>query len=134
MSLASVLLVPWPALHWRAGWTLILLGLASGAALGIFFDREDFLGGYASLRRRLVRLGHVALVALGMLNVLVASFPAPGLDGGLALASSAALLSGAALMPLACFLAAWRPALKPLFALPVLLLATSVALLLGGGP
>jgi hypothetical protein len=54
----------------RAGWVLVLLGLASGLFLGLGFHLDHFLGGYTSLRRRLVRLGHIALVALGALNVL----------------------------------------------------------------
>ena len=30
---------------WRGGWGLILLGMTSGAVLGLFFRRPDFLGG-----------------------------------------------------------------------------------------
>ena len=61
-----------PAFHALAGWSLVLAGFASGALLGFGFHRETFWGGYASLRRRLVRLGHVACVALGVLNLLFA--------------------------------------------------------------
>jgi hypothetical protein len=48
----------------------VLLAFATGAGLGLFFHRDDFLGGYNSFRRRIVRLGHIALAALGMLNVI----------------------------------------------------------------
>jgi hypothetical protein len=58
------------AIHWYAGWGLVAAGFVSGTAVGLGFHREDFLGGYGSFRRRLLRLGHVALVALGMFNVL----------------------------------------------------------------
>ena len=64
-----------PVLHpvnWYVGWSLILAAFVSGAGIGLFFHREDFWGGYASFRRRIVRLGHIALAALGMLNVLFA--------------------------------------------------------------
>ena len=62
-------------LNWYFGWSLILAAFVVGAILGLFFYREDFLGGYASFRRRLLRLGHVALAALGMLNVLFSLTP-----------------------------------------------------------
>src|SRR5688572_14751865 len=114
-------------LHLRAGWTLILCGFASGAALGMGFHREGFLGGYASLRRRLLRLAHIALIALGALNVLYALMP---LDAASALAS-AALLLGAVSMPATCALVAFWPRLRLLFVLPVsaLLVAGSGVLL-----
>ena len=112
--------------HWRAGWALILLGFASGALLGLGFHRPDFAGGYGSLRRRLLRLGHVALVALGMLNLLAAR--GAGCPPGGAL-----LLVGSVLMPATCFLSAWRSAARHLFAAPVLaLVAAAVCFLLGG--
>jgi hypothetical protein len=40
-----------------------------GLYMGAKFRREDWLGGYGSFARRMVRLGHVALVALGMMNI-----------------------------------------------------------------
>lgn len=58
------------SLNRQAGWSLILCGFVSGSLLGLGFHRAEFLGGYGSFRRRLLRLGHIALVALGMLNVL----------------------------------------------------------------
>ena len=56
--------------NWTFGWLLILSAFLTGAGIGIFFERDDFLGGYGSFRRRLLRLGHISLAALGMLNVL----------------------------------------------------------------
>ncbi len=52
------------------GWWLISLGFMTGAVFGLLAQREDWLGGYASRTRRLVRLGHIALIALGALNVV----------------------------------------------------------------
>jgi hypothetical protein len=57
-------------MNWYFGWGMILTAFVTGAVLGLFFYREDFLGGYASFRRRIIRLGHIALAALGMINVL----------------------------------------------------------------
>ena len=64
-------------LNFLAGWWLILAAFVTGAALGLGFHREDFLGGYGSFRRRLARLGHIALAALGGLNVLYGLAPVP---------------------------------------------------------
>jgi len=52
------------------GWWLIAAGFSTGAIFGLLAQREDWLGGYASRTRRLVRLGHIALIALGALNVV----------------------------------------------------------------
>jgi len=111
------------------GWCSILAGLVAGLGLGLGFHRDDFLGGYGSLRRRMVRLGHIALVALGMLNVLYAQ-AAPGLHLGVhtrALASTAWVVGGLA-MPLCCALMAWRPVFRHLFAIPVVLLLVAAGL------
>ena len=64
-------------MNWYAGWGMILTAFVTGAILGLFFYREGFLGGYASFRRRLIRLGHIALAALGMVNLLFALSPWP---------------------------------------------------------
>ena len=115
------------------GWWWIAVGFALGALLGTGFDRDGWLGGYSGLRRRLLRLGHIACVALGMLNVLFAqSAPRLGLDEPLLAVASWLLLTGAVLMPVSCVLVAWWRGLKPLFAVPVLaLLGGTVLVALG---
>ncbi len=118
------------ALNLRAGWLLVLLGLLSGALLGLRFHEEGFLGGYASLRRRLLRLGHIALIALGALNVLFALTPCAGAGSAGDGLCGALLLAGAIAMPVTCGLAALRPSLRPLFSLPVTALVAAVALIL----
>ncbi len=114
----------------RVGWTLILCGFLSGAALGLFFHRPSFWGGYGSLRRRLARLGHIALVALGMLNLLfaISSLPAPGTSAASVATTTLAL--GSFAMPVVCFLTAWRERFRHLFFVPVVLLATAVVTIL----
>ena len=42
-----------------AAWIGIIAGMLSGAALGLFFHEESWLGGYGSWPRRLLRLGHI---------------------------------------------------------------------------
>lgn len=104
-----------------AGWAAFLAGALSGALIGLFFHREDWLGGYGSFRRRLLRLGHIACVGLGLINVLFA-LTAPKLRGGSAPLgwASALLLIGLLTMPLVCFLSAWRPPFRHLFFIPVI--------------
>ncbi len=102
------------------GWWWIGLGFTSGALLGLSFQRADFLGGYDAWPRRLVRLGHIAFVGLGLINIafaLVAS--GMTLAPAAARVASWALIIGGVTMPLACFATAARPRLKPLFAIPV---------------
>ena len=110
-------------MNWYAGWCLILAGFASGAALGLFFHRANFLGGYASFRRRMLRLGHIACAALGMLNLIVALSPQP----------SPLLVAGGVMMPAVCFLTAWKESCRHLFFIPVLTLVAAVAFILSGG-
>ena len=103
-----------------AAWVGILLGFLSGFALGAFFHREQWLGGYASFKRRLYRLAHISFFGLGAVNLFfyltAQSFPGSSL---LALASSA-FITGAITMPICCVLMAHYPNTRMLFALPVL--------------
>lgn len=115
------------------GWGLVLAGFASGALLGLGFHREGFLGGYGSYARRLLRLGHIALVALGMLNVLYAIYPGPFAGTTAAAIAGVGLMVGGVSMPVACFLAAWREPLRFLFPVPVIALVASAIALVAGG-
>jgi len=81
----------------------------------------------------LLRLGHIALAALGMLNVLYGLSPASAGGGLGALLPGRLLLAGAVAMPLVCFLSAWRMPFRHLFFVPVVLLMTAVGLIIAGG-
>ena len=122
------------ALNFTAGWWLILAAFLSGAVLGLGFHREDFLGGYGSFRRRLLRLGHIAFAALGVLNLVYGLSPDPALTGARADLAGVLFVAGAVTMPLACFLTAWRTSFRHFFVVPVLtLMAAVVLVILGGG-
>ena len=121
------------AFNFTAGWWLILAAFASGAAIGLGFHREEFLGGYGSFRRRLLRLGHIALAALGALNVLYGLSPVAVGAGIHALLPGMLLAAGAVAMPLVCFLSAWRQPFRHLFFVPVVLLMAAVGLILHAG-
>jgi len=112
-------------LNWYFGWGLILSAFITGAAVGLFFHRDDFWGGYASFRRRIVRLGHVAQAALGMLNVLYALSP-PASPSFLETVASLSFVVGGVSMPAVCFLAGWKKPFRHLFFVPVTALVLAV--------
>jgi hypothetical protein len=118
------------ALNFAAGWWLILAAFITGALLGLGFHREDFLDGYGSFRRRLARLGHIALAALGGLNVLYGVSPVPPGTRLFGVPPGPLLLAGAIAMPAVCFLSAWRKPFRHLFFIPVALLVAAVVLIL----
>jgi hypothetical protein len=99
-----------------AGWTGFIGGAASGALIGLFFHRENWLGGYSSFPRRLVRLGHIAFFGLGLINILFAlSATSASIWTDWA---SRLLVVGLATMSLNCFLTAWRAHFRHLFFIP----------------
>jgi len=111
---------PIVSLMLRAGWIGMLCGVLSGALFGLFFHREDWLGGYGSFRRRLTRLGHISFFGLGFVNFFFAlTHLAVHLDPAWARWAAGGFLVGAATMPACCFLAAWRKPLRHLFPIPV---------------
>lgn len=111
------------------GWLWIGAGIGVGALLGLRFHKEDWLGGYASWPRRLIRLGHIAMIALGALAILFAySLPRVVLPFPIPVLAAACLIGGAILMPACCFITAFRPSLRPLFLSPVLLLGLGVTI------
>ena len=115
------------------GWSSIVVGLASGAALGLGYDRPGWLGGYDHLRRRLVRLGHIAMIALGMVNIQFAlSIDRMHLSTSAASRASWLLAIGCVTMPACCFINAWRPTFKPLFAIPVATLVWGCVIVIWG--
>lgn len=120
-------------LNWYFGWSSILAAFATGAVIGLFFYREDFLGGYNSFRRRILRLGHIAQAALGMMNVLAG---VDQLQRELAYPELAqwGLVVGGFSMPLVCFLSAWRPGFRHWFFVPVTALVTAAIGILKAGP
>jgi hypothetical protein len=106
-------------MNFVVAWIAIAIGLLTGTVLGLFFHEESWLGGYASWRRRLVRLGHISFFGTGFLNLaFVLSVrhldlwpPPPIAASGFAL--------GALAMPIICFLSAWRAPFRRFFFIPV---------------
>jgi hypothetical protein len=123
---------PHHELNWYAGWSLILCAFVTGAAIGLFFHEEKFLGGYNSFRRRVLRLGHIALAALGLMNVLYSLSPWPPPAAWRSGAASICFVAGGVLMPLVCFLTSWKQFFRHLFFLPVTALVLAVVFTLQG--
>ena len=103
-----------------AGWIGICLGCVAGAIQGLFFHREQWLGGYNSWARRMMRLGHISLVALGLINLAFAlTVKSYGIADGVAWPARL-LVVGLTTMPLLCYLSAFRPVFRNLFFIPAL--------------
>lgn len=118
----------------RVGWVCMCLGIASGLILGLWsfdgpFAVPEWLGAYDQTGRRLARLGHIAFLGLGILNVLLAgelrrcSLPPWGRR-----TASWAMNFGNVFLPLTLFaVAAYRPVK---FVMSATALAVFLALLL----
>jgi len=108
-------------------WLWILLGFVTGMVLGLFFARENWLGGYGSFKRRMYRLAHISFFGLGAVNLLfwltAQHFPLAGSSANFA---SGAFMIGAITMPVCCVLTAHFEKAHLIFAVPV------VSLILGG--
>jgi len=112
------------------GWIWITAGFVSGAVIGMFFYDQDWLGGYNSWRRRMVRLGHISFLGTGLLNLAFVFSLALG-EGESPLAMASWLfVVGALTMPLVCFLSAWRDGFRYLFPIPVASLIVAASLLI----
>jgi len=103
-------------------WVGFLLGCFAGTIPGLFFHNSDWLGGYTSWQRRMIRLAHIAFFGIAFINLSFAlTARTLGLDAGLA-NTSVLLIVGAVTMPTVCYLSAWKPGFRNLFFIP----ATSV--------
>ncbi len=106
-------------LHLYAAWTGIFLGFLAGMVLGLFFQDENWLGGYSSWRRRMARLGHISFFGIAFIN-LACAVSLSMLNITLATPISTYLfITGAVTMPLVCFLSAYRKNFRHLFFVPV---------------
>lgn len=127
------------ALNLWAAWIGIGLGLITGVGQGLFFHRDDWMGGYGSWRRRLIRLGHISFFGLALINLAFVftidrmAALADGARPGTIVLGSYLFVAGAALMPAICYLSAWRQSWRRFFFLPVGCLLIGVLSLLIGG-
>ena len=102
-----------------AVWVGLLAGCISGAIPGLFFYKEDWLGGYSSWRRRMIRLAHISFFGIAFINlVFVVSGHIFSIESGVRI-TSYSLIIGAITMPLVCYLSAIKPFFRHFFFIPV---------------
>lgn len=92
------------------------VGIGTGLVMGLWsFDGPvgvpAWLGPYDDVSRRLVRLGHIAFLGLGILDVLLAAeLPRLVLSDRAKRVASGAMIFGNVFLPVVLFAAgAWRP-------------------------
>lgn len=114
--------------------TSLLLGAASGLVIGLWafggpLPEPSWVGGYSELPRRLMRLGHIALFALGMINLMLArQLAGAGLTEGSTRLALASMNIGNILMPTLLFAAVAWPGVKYLLAVPALAVTLALAI------
>jgi hypothetical protein len=115
------------------GWVCILASVALGLWMGLKFQHEHWLGGYASLARRMVRLAHIALAALGVVNIEFArTVKELVLPSAVIECTSLSFMVAAVSMPVCCLLIAKNFRRFEIFALPIGSLALALLLTIGG--
>jgi len=115
------------------GWACILASVVMGLWMGVRFQEENWLGGYGTLARRMVRLAHIALAALGIVNIEFGrSIGELGLSSGLVHIISFAFIVGAVSMPACCLLIATKSRRFEMFALPIGSLTVALVLTIWG--
>jgi hypothetical protein len=109
-------------LNLSVAWIGIFLGLASGSLIGLFFHRDEWLDGYSSWQRRLLRLGHISFFGIAFLN-LAFVFSLSHWESATHLWIPAICFALAEFaMPSVCFASAfWKP-MRVLFPIPVIFL------------
>jgi hypothetical protein len=112
-----------------AAWMGMFLGCVAGAVQGLCFYKEDWLGGYSSWPRRMVRLGHISFFGIGFINLVFSlTVYTHELSDGVLLASRLLIL-GAITMPLVCYLSAAKKFFRHLFFIPAISVIAGIALL-----
>ena len=112
-------------------WLWILLGFVSGMILGIFFRGDNWLGGYASFKRRMYRLGHISFFGLGAVNLLFwLTMQKISVLEPLAGVASWAFIIGGVTMPVCCAIMAHFRKAHMIFSVPVLSLIIGGVLML----
>lgn len=119
-----------PDLNFLAGWIGLTLGFITGFMLGFRFHDPEWKGGYASFERRMIRLAHISLFGLAIINLLFALTAEVRFAGPTANLRWASWLFvvGAVSMPLCCLAMARTVKSRALFVIPVFALTLGGAL------
>jgi hypothetical protein len=118
------------------GWIWILVGLIVGAIMGMWAFNGPMpspVGDYTSLPRRMLRLSHIAFIALAIINILYGyEVDKINLRNNLKKAGSRCMIYGAFLMPLFLIAAAFFEPLKYLTMISATLVIIAVAIMAFG--
>ncbi len=115
------------------GWAWMCIGFVSGMTLGLWAEGEQWLGGYASVTRRYLRLAHVAFIALSVINILYGKeLGSVALPNHIKNIGSALMIFGAAGVPLACISAAFFRKTRYFLPLPALAVLIGTIILVIG--
>ena len=115
------------------GWVWMCFGFIAGMVMGLWAERDNWLGGYGSLTRRYLRLAHIAFIALSIINILYGKELASViLSDTLKNLGSYLMLFGAVGIPLVCVFAAFWRKTKYLLPLPASALLTGTIILIIG--
>ena len=90
------------------GWIWMCLGFILGMTMGIWAEGKQWLGGYASVTRRYLRLGHIAFIALSIINILYGKeLASVDLSDNMKNIGSFLMIFGAVGVPVTCVSAAF---------------------------
>ncbi|MBN1385796.1 hypothetical protein JW968_02335 [Candidatus Woesearchaeota archaeon] len=118
------------------GWIWILVGLIVGAVMGMWAFNGPIIspvGDYTALPRRMLRLSHIAFVALAIINILYGyEIDKVKLKEKIKRIGSICMIIGAVLMPLFLIAAVFFEPLKYLTMIPATLVILAVAIMAVG--
>jgi len=113
-----------------SAWIGMLLGGIFGAIQGLFFHQKDWLGGYGSWTRRMMRLGHISFFGIAFINIgFVLTVNVLDIEEEVFI-PSALFIIGAIGMPLICYLSSYKKVVRHLFFIPALSIIGGVVSLL----
>ena len=117
-----------PEISIFAGWMGILSAFGTGMLLGLVTQWTQLLGAHGDASRKYVRLGHIAMAALGMINILAGICIKVGF--AFSPITQTLLIVGMITMPLACFITAYHKHGFFLFPIPAMSLFMAVVYML----
>jgi len=113
-----------------AAWVGMLLGGVLGAIQGLFFHKEEWLGGYGFWTRRMTRLGHISFFGIAFINIaFVGTSEVLDIEQQVSI-PSALFIIGAIGMPLICYLSAFKKPIRHFFFIPALSIIAGIISLL----
>ncbi len=118
------------------GWIWILAGLIVGAIMGMWSFNGPMpspVGDYASLQRRMLRLSHIAFMALAIINILYGyEIDRIQLKNRLKSIGSICMICGAVLMPIFLIAAVFFEPMKYLTMISATLVIIAIAIMAVG--